>query len=148
MSGPKPLLRCLKVNSEEADLLARATSLEMYNQRLRPHLPDPLDQHCVLANVRGATAILAADSAGWASRLRYLAPALLPRLIDMGLAVTRIEVMVMPPTAPAPRSRRPVASTPSPDIARALESFAARIDDADLAAVLRRLASRAKPPLA
>lgn len=148
MSGPKPLLRCLKVNGKAADLLARATSLAMYNEGLRPHLPDPLDRYCVLANVRGTTAILAADSAGWASRLRYLAPGLLPRLVDMGLAVTRIEVVVMPPTTPPVRPQCQVTSAPSPEVALALESFAARTDDAGLAAVLRRLASRAKPPLA
>ncbi|HET7687949.1 MAG TPA: DciA family protein [Candidatus Macondimonas sp.] len=147
MPGPKPLLRCFKVSGESADLLARAATLAMYNQVLRPHLPDPLDRHCVLANVRGATAILAADSAGWASRLRYLAPALLPRLADMGLVVSRIEVVVMPPTTPPVRPQRQITSAPSLEVALALESFAARTEDAGLAAVLRRLASRAKPPL-
>lgn len=147
MPGPKPLLRCFKVSGESADLLARAATLAMYNQALRPHLPDPLDRHCVLANVRGATAILAADSAGWASRLRYLAPALLPRLADMGLVVSRIEVVVMPPTTPPVRPQRQITSAPSLEVALALESFAARTEDAGLAAVLRRLASRAKPPL-
>ncbi len=147
MPGPKPLLRCFKVSGESADLLARAATLAMYNEVLRPHLPDPLDRHCVLANVRGATAILAADSAGWASRLRYLAPALLPRLADMGLVVSRIEVVVMPPTTPPVRPQRQITSAPSLEVALALESFAARTEDAGLAAVLRRLASRAKPPL-
>jgi len=147
MPGPKPLLRCFKVSGENADLLARAATLAMYNQVLRPHLPDPLDRHCVLANVRGATAILAADSAGWASRLRYLAPALLPRLADMGLVVSRIEVVVMPPTTPPVRPQRQITSAPSLEVALALESFAARTEDAGLAAVLRRLASRAKLPL-
>lgn len=148
MPGPKPLLRCLKVNGEAADLLARAITLATYNQNLRPYLPEPLDRHCVLANVRSSIAVLATDSAGWASRLRYLAPALLPRLVDMGLAVTRIEVVVMPPAAPAPQPQRQVTSAPSPEVALTLESFAARTEDAGLAAVLRRLASRAKPPLA
>lgn len=147
MPGPKPLLRCFKVSGESADLLTRAATLAMYNEVLRPHLPDPLDRHCVLANVRGATAILAADSAGWASRLRYLAPALLPRLADMGLVVSRIEVVVMPPTTPPVRPQRQITSAPSLEVALALESFAARTEDAGLAAVLRRLASRAKPPL-
>jgi hypothetical protein len=148
MPGPKPLLRCFKVSGEAADLLARAATLAMYNEALRPHLPDPLDRHCVLANVRGPTAVLAADSAGWASRLRYLAPGLLPRLVDMGLAVSRVEVVVMPPTTAPVRAQRQVTSAPSPEVALALASFAARTEDAGLAAVLRRLAARAKPPVA
>lgn len=144
MSGPKPLLRCFRTHGEAADLLARAETLAQYDQNLRAYLPDPLDQHCMLANVRGSIAILAADSAGWASRLRYLAPALLPRLIGMGLAISRIDVVVMPPAMTAPPAPRPMIPAPSPAAASTLIALADRTGDMQLAAALRRLASRAK----
>ena len=141
--GPKPLLRCIKTRGEVADLLARAAVLAMHDQKLRQYLPDPLNRHCMLANLRGSTAILAVDSAGWASRLRYLTPALLPHLVEMGLPVTRIEVTLVPPLAPPRRVQRPGVIGPSPDAAPASQRLAARSDDPAFAAVLCRLAGRA-----
>jgi len=143
-TGPQRLIRHLGGRSESAALLARAALLAQQSERLRAHLPEPLDRHCVLANVRGDTAVLAADSAAWASRLRYLAPALLPRLVDLGLTVTRVEVVVMPPpalpTAPAPRRVCP----PSADTGRALTAWAAHLPDDALGRALLRLAARSK----
>lgn len=145
--GPRPLLRHFGHKGEAADLMTRAAALTLLDQRLRPYLPEPMNQHCMLANVRAQTAILAADSPGWASRLRYLGPALLPRLVEFGLGVTRIEVIVMPtdpqPTA-APARRVPA---PSAETALSLERLAARSSDAGFADVLRRLAARAKAPM-
>jgi hypothetical protein len=145
--GPRPLLRHFGHKGEAADLMTRAAALALLNQRLRPYLPEPLDQHCMLANVRAQTAILAADSPGWASRLRYLGPALLPRLVEFGLGVTRIEVIVMPtdrqPIAPQARQ----IPAPSAEAARSLEQLAAHSSDAGFADVLRRLAARAKTPM-
>ncbi|HXF08680.1 MAG TPA: DUF721 domain-containing protein [Candidatus Acidoferrales bacterium] len=143
-TGPQRLLRHLGGRSESATLIARAAVLAQQSERLRAHLPEPLDQHCVLANVRGDTAVLAADSAAWASRLRYLAPALLPRLVDLGLSVTRVEVVVMPPPAlPAKPTPRRVCP-PSAEIGRALAAWAARAPDEALSRALLKLAARSK----
>jgi hypothetical protein len=143
-TGPQRLIRHLGGRSESATLIARATLLAQYDERLRAHLPEPLDRHCVLANLRGNTAVLAADSAAWASRLRYLAPALLPRLVDLGLAVTRIDVVVMPPrTPPAPPRRRPACPPPT-ETGDAMLALAARTPDEALAGALYRLAARSK----
>lgn len=147
MLGPKPLLRCIKTRGEVADLLARAAVLAMHDQKLSQYLPDPLNRHCTLANLRGSTAVLAVDSAGWASRLRYLTPAVLPHLVEMGLPVTRIEVTLVPPLAPPRRVQRPVMAKPSPHAAQALQRLAARSDDPAFAAVLCRLAARANQTL-
>lgn len=143
-TGPQRLIRHLGGRSESAALMARAAMLAQHGERFRAHLPEPLNLHCVLANVRGNTAVLAADSAAWASRLRYLAPALLPRLIDLGLGVTRVEVVVMPPPSqparPAPRQPCP----PSAQTGRALAAWAAHMPDEALGRALLRLAARSK----
>ncbi|HMM45633.1 MAG TPA: DUF721 domain-containing protein [Candidatus Macondimonas sp.] len=143
-TGPQRLLRHLGGRSESAALIARAAMLAQQDARFRAHLPEPLDRHCVLANVRGNTAVLAADSAAWASRLRYLAPALLPRLVDLGLSVTRVEVVVMPPSARPTEAAPRRVCPPSAETGRALAAWAARVSDEALGRALLKLAARSK----
>ena len=88
--------------------------------------------------------MLAADSAAWASRLRYLAPALVPHLADLGLSVTRVEVVVMPPWAPPASPVRRQASPPPAETGHALAAWAAQTPDEALGRALLRLAARSK----
>lgn len=105
-------------------------------------LPPRLRQHVVLANVRGDTAVMVADSAAWATQLRYLQHAVLERLRERhDLPVRRLAVRIAPAREhPPPSTTAPVRLPASS--ARHLAALAEDEADPSLAAALRRLSSR------
>lgn len=91
--------------------------LKQLCQAVRSHLPSPLDQHCRVAAVRQTTVVVHADSPAWATRLRYLAPALAASLRDQpGYSWVRdIKIKVRPAVEPPPASTgRQTAGTVEP----------------------------------
>jgi len=55
----------------------RCQVLKQIDTILHQTIPHPLSEHCHIANLRHTTLIMHADSALWASQLRYLLPNLM-----------------------------------------------------------------------
>lgn len=107
------------------------------------NLPPELASHLRGAVLRGTELILLADGGAFATRLRFLEPALRAAIARRHqLDVQRVSARVcpdLPAAAPAPPPAPPALS----DAARAtLESAAASAATPGLAAALRRLARR------
>jgi hypothetical protein len=109
--------------------------------RIRAMLPGELAPHCVGATVDGHTLRLLADSAAWATRLRYLGRDLIRRLRADAIAVSAVEVRLLPSDARAEPVRRRTAR-PSDSAAVCLEQTADGIGDPALRAALQRLGRR------
>ncbi|HHC73065.1 MAG TPA: DUF721 domain-containing protein [Thiotrichales bacterium] len=123
-----------------AELVTRGLLLERLSQRLEPLLPPTLQGHCRVANLRDETLVLAVDSPAWASRVRFLAPALVEELSRReGLRLSRCRILVMPPHVPrrthparplSARSRQTLAATaetlPPGPLRQALQRLAGR----------------------
>ncbi|HLB57305.1 MAG TPA: DciA family protein, partial [Gammaproteobacteria bacterium] len=62
------------------------------NKWLHGTLPQEMIPHCRVMNVAHQTLILEADSATWATRVRYLTPTLLEQLSDH--SIKKIECRV------------------------------------------------------
>ncbi len=60
-------------------LAQRCQVLEQINSIIRHTVPNPLNEHCHVANLRRTTLIIHTDSALWASQLRYLSPSLMEK---------------------------------------------------------------------
>ena len=88
-------------------------------------------------------AVLASGSRGNATLVRVSGggPGL---LIDLGLGVTRVEVVVMPPSTPPARPAPRQPCPPSAQTGRALAAWAAHMPDEALGRALLRLAARSK----
>jgi hypothetical protein len=107
---------------------------------LRPHCRLTVDRRCV------GTLVLQVDSAAWATRVRYVLPALQRQLCRLPEAadVRGLDVKVRPAAAPGtilPAARR--ARLPA-EAAEALRSTAAAIDHPALKGALLRLSRRAR----
>ncbi|WJW74945.1 DUF721 domain-containing protein [Thiohalobacter sp. IOR34] len=126
-----------------ARLTERSRRLARFDRALRERLPPDLARHCRVGNLRDNVLILYVDSSAWAARLRFHSPQLLRQLRQEGPVKPRdIQVRVMPPAAPRPRTK---AAGPrlSSDSARLLEQTAHALGDEKLAQALRRLARHA-----
>jgi hypothetical protein len=145
MSASKSLGRILAAPDNGLQpLIDRARQLQSLTDALRQGIDQPFADHISLGNVRGDTAVVAADSPSWLSKIRYLGPALLHILQQQpGLAsLQNIQFKVVPSAAlpPLPPSRRAVLSPQGADI---LKNAATGMEDPKLAAALLRLARHA-----
>jgi len=110
-------------------------------EQVRAVLPAELRAHCVTATVEDRELHLLADSAAWATRLRYGGRELARSLRSAGLHVTAVKVRVLPPDVlPTPARQRP--AKPSANAARCVEDSAAGLGDPALRAALERLGRR------
>lgn len=124
------LARCLEQQRREDGLLAQVHTL----------LTPPARTHCISASITGGKLSLTADTAAWATRLRYLAPDLARGLAGAG--VTEVKVRARPPSRGTPVKTTQRLAKLSPAVADHLMMAADHIGDAGIAAALRRLASR------
>lgn len=142
MSGPETLSTHLRNASALTETVARARALIALERRFFALVNEPeLPSHCRLANLREAVLVLETESPAWAARLRYATPEMVRRLAAGDFPpIDEIRIRVRPQHAPADAARR---ATLSPGSAAHLREAAATLDDAPLAAALRRLADRA-----
>lgn len=112
------------------DVRAQSLLLEKLLARLHP----ATRPHCMSARRDGDTLVVSADSAAWATRLRYEAARILGEMDARNL-----RVRVAPPPGEPPRA---VATPPTlpESAAAALRETAKGVTDPDLAAALLRLA--------
>ncbi len=128
-----------------ANLAAEAQRLEAMRRRVIACLPAEAAPHCLGADLKDGVLTLFLDSGAWNTFLHYRQQALLATLQQvLGPDCRSLRFKVLPepipgvPPKPAPR-------TLSQDTQRLLESTAGSLEDADLAAALRRLARGRSP---
>jgi hypothetical protein len=109
-------------------------------EKLLAQLPPAFRPHCAGVRADGDTLVVFADSPGWATRLRYESPRILP-----GVGFRNLRIRVTPPATAAPQATRGTPTLPA-TAAALLRETAAGIADPDLADTLLRLAARHKPP--
>lgn len=146
---PKPTARSItQVLADDSDrlrtLVTRARLLQRWTAGLRRHLPAALRAHCAVGAVADQTLVVCADSAAWASKLRFHAPTLLPKLRELpGLEdLQQLRVKVAPPMPAATAAvtgRRPLMSAAG---ARMIDGCAQAVRDPSLKQALQRLATR------
>lgn len=145
-SDALPLKRLLQTGGDDLpSVFRRAQRLAQITHVLRASLPGKLADHCLGVNVVRNTLVLFADSAPWATRLRYEQKAILAAISrETGLSFTRISLRVQPGAAARqPERLRPTRARLSSSSRHALESAARGVSDPELAAALRRLAKTA-----
>lgn len=139
---PSPISRILhQKDSKLRELTARAHELRKLEAALKRYLPASLAAHVELANLRGQVLILSADSAAWATRLRYHRKALIARLSEeSGAPVRDMRIKV----SPRARLLREVAppQPPGPGARKHMLNAADQIADPELAGAMRKLARR------
>ncbi len=141
-SRSRPLARYLGPDTALAGgLVARALELAELTRTLHRFLEPSLQAHCQVANIRDGTLVLLTDSPAWASKLRYLTPALMGRLAAELPGMRQAKVIVRPPdyTVPARHSRHADLSAESAEL---LRHAAQAIDYGPLREALLRLSSR------
>jgi len=129
-------------SSALARLLGRASQQDAWTSQLRALLPQEVASECRVANVRDQLLTVHISSAAWATRLRFLIPALLPslnRLADFS-QVSDVRLAVVPVADNLVASPRDQAVRP-PDQA-SLRELADEVDHADLRRAILRLAAR------
>ena len=124
------LARCLEQQRRENGLLAQVHTL----------LAPPARLHCIHASITEGKLSLTADTAAWATRLRYLAPDLARGLAEAGVTEVKIRTRPLGRGSQINATRR--LAKLSPAVADHLRTAADHIGDAGIAAALRRLATR------
>jgi len=124
-------------------LLAHAESLHRLQRELWPHLPANLRSRVRVANIKGDTLIIQAESPVWANRARFHAPDLLEvRVQGEGKhpRLGAVKVTVRAPEGHSRRLPRPPAAALSERSAACVLGVAAGISDPRLRTALARLA--------
>jgi hypothetical protein len=138
----KPVSRLLTTSSGDLQsLLEQAHFLQALTHALREAIDPVLADHITIANIRDNTAIVAADTPAWLSKIRYMAPTILTILRQQsGLAdLRKIQFKIQPSTEPPASEQKRRHATLSSASSKVLESAASGIHDPELASALRRL---------
>ena len=146
MNSTKPLYKYLaQKKGEVADLVTMAKILHKMNLDFKKHLPLPLQKQVSLSRLSNTTLVVVANSPAWAAKLRFLSTSLLTTLQKNShyfQTVTKIEVIAQP-VLEEPNKKLPVYKRQlSQQSSELLLSTAEFIEDGELSAALRRLASR------
>ena len=141
---PKPIRHACRFLAGNDKIAAYLNMIERNAKLLRDvrrSLPAPLDEHCLHASLDAGILTLVTDSPVWSSRLRFFAPELERSLSSDSSLVASCHIRIQPQAAsPSPPSRRKPGYKLSRKTANHLIEAAEGIEDAELAATLRRLA--------
>jgi len=136
-------LRCLS-SGVLGKMVARVDDLNRLRQIFRAYLPPHLHDHAVLIRMDQDGWEVHADSASWATRLRYALPNIRPMLSEhLGVDLPKPRIRVRPVIAPPQQPQRS-RLTLTQDNADLLEATARNLADARLGAALLRLAANAR----
>ena len=126
-------------------LIKQAQVLQALEDRLSERLPPSLKRHCQVAAMHDDTLVLAASSAAWATRLRYLTPSLLD-FLQQRCVLPTIRSIRIRITLPEGLPRIKPVSRPQLSMrnAECLHNAAQALTDPALRSALLRLASRAR----
>ena len=127
-----------------AQLVAQSDRLARINRAFLAYLPPHLHSHVRLATLSADTWVIHAESAAWATRLRYILPSLQQQLSEhLGYQVPKLTMRIQPlgnADSKIP-TRRVQVTEKSADV---LEGAAEGVDDEQLGAALMRLAQHAR----
>lgn len=137
MNSISDLLDSSDILSQLCDHIQKLNSLQT---KLRDYLDPPLNEHVIIADYRQKTLVFHADSAAWATKLRYRTPELL-RLFRDDLPGLRSIRVKNPPVETTVRKTRSAAGA-SPATVDTIRQVADRITDLPLRSVLLRIADR------
>lgn len=86
-----------KPNGLLQGLLKQSNNLKSINDSVQRLLPEELQGHCVVSEYNQSSLIISAESAVWATRLRYISPELLTNLRKDGHhALANIQIKIKP----------------------------------------------------
>jgi len=128
-----------------SEIVAKSKELQVLNTLLKQNLEAPLRDHCIVANFRDGTLVIAADSGAWSTQLRYLCPTLLEPLRKHKefSSLCRIEFYVSPKDKVQRKDDNSGRLQPLNDqTVELLNQTADGIDDPDLHKALKKLAKR------
>ena len=108
--------------------------------KLHDYLEPPLNEHVIIADYRQKTLVFHADSAAWATKLRYRSPEILRLFRDDLPGIRTIRIKNPPVETRALKTRR--AAGASSDTVDAIRQVADRMDDPPLRSALLRIADR------
>ncbi len=108
--------------------------------KLDDYLEPPLNEHVIIADYRQKTLVFHADSAAWATKLRYRTPEIL-KLFKNDLPGIRTIRIKNPPVETREQTTRHAARASS-DTVDTIRQVAGRIDDPPLRSALLRIADR------
>lgn len=139
---PKHLQHACRFLRNDEKITGCLAAIERHTQLLREiraALPPPLDEHCLHASLDAGVLTLFTDSPVWSSRLRFFTPELehrlTPRYGSLAACRIRIHIHIRPHASSQASNNKLSAMT-----VQHLTDAAAGIEDAELAAALRRLA--------
>lgn len=148
MTGKKPSSLSKLLSERDpglAALTAQAQRLEGLRRRVAGQLPPEVAPHCLGADLKDGVLTLFLDSGAWSTFLHYRQQTLLADLqkaLDQPCRTLKFKVLPEPIPGVPPK---PAPKTLSEDTRRMLDNAAGSLEDAALAAALKRLA-RGKPP--
>jgi len=138
--GPTRVARYLSPGKSQLGSLQQQTdAIATLKSRLWPALAGPLRGHCELANFRGQTLVIIADSPVWAARLRHTSPQILHAartLCKIDAQKLQIKIRPMAQAQPRNRATRPLAASS----ASHLREIAEGLEDQELKAILLNIA--------
>ncbi len=108
--------------------------------KLHDYLEPPLNEHVIIADYRQKTLVFHADSAAWATKLRYRTPEIL-KLFRNDLPGIRTIRIRNPPVETREQATRHAARASSGTV-DTIREVAGRIDDPPLRSALLRIADR------
>ena len=136
---------------QSSDVLCRFTqqlqTIENLNQMVKQCLPEPLNEHCWVANIKNNILTLATTSPSWKHQLHYQKTELLSKLrnLDDWRGISSIHLIVQPESLPPP----PILKTIPPKLNDAnretILTIAEMIDNSRLKNALKRLANAKVP---
>ena len=125
-------------------ILEKASVLQEINLQLQAFLPTPLNRHITLANVRGDTIVILADSSVWLTKARYQGTEILRFFTqDVGLTkLNKIQFKVQPHTDAA---IKPETLGESGSAAGCLHRASDQLRDPSLKAAVEQLSNNFQP---
>ena len=146
MNSPKKIHKYLSGSKDELEkLITRAVEISHLNAKLHSILDNPLKNHCNIANYSDGNLIVLTDSPAWISRLRYQIPSLLKHLQQLPEFNELIQIKLRIQPKYTERKKRQLHREPISKIAAScLTTLADSVQDTELEAILRQLASHSK----
>jgi len=131
-------------NNQLNRLSLRAQQLNQLNTVLQQMLPPQFQQHCYLANINENILVIHADSANYASLLRFQASTLCDAISKhLPQIVNKLDVRVRPLSSNSPEALSKISLPNS--AAKALQQTADNMEESPLKTALTKLAKRQKP---